>query len=77
MEQTMYKRQISKLSLAFRVVDEQQIDRHFNAKDQEELYQFQPSISKPHSTLNLPKVIYIYIYIVFYKMSVLLIILKL
>lgn len=56
MEQKLYERQISKLSLAFRVVDEHQIDRHFNAKDQEELYEFEPNTTAPKSTLNLPKV---------------------
>lgn len=55
MEQKIYERQISKLSMAFRVVDEHQIDRHFNARDQEELYEFEPN-TKPKSTLNLPKV---------------------
>lgn len=55
MEQKIYERQISKLSIAFRVVDEHQIDRHFNAKDQEELYEFDPH-SESESTLNLPKV---------------------
>lgn len=58
MEQKLYERQISKLSLAFRVVDEQQIDRHFNARDQEELYEFEPNTTEPKSTLNLPKVLY-------------------
>jgi len=55
MEQKIYERQISKLSLSFRVVDEHQIDRHFNDKDQEELYEFEPNISEPKS-LHLPKV---------------------
>ncbi|XP_025200654.1 transcriptional regulator ATRX homolog isoform X2 [Melanaphis sacchari] len=55
MEQKIYERQISKLSTAFRVVDEHQIDRHFNLKCQEELYEFEPNTTKPKSTLNLPK----------------------
>jgi len=55
MEQKIYERQISKLSMAFRVVDEHQIDRHFNAKCQEELYEFEPNTTK--STLHLPKVL--------------------
>lgn len=54
MEQKIYERQISKLSMAFRVIDEHQIDRHFNAKNQEELYEFEP-ITTPRTT-NLPKV---------------------
>ncbi|KAL4113339.1 hypothetical protein QTP88_016979 [Uroleucon formosanum] len=55
MEQKIYERQISKLSTAFRVVDEHQIDRHFNLKCQEELYEFEPNTTQPKSTLNLPK----------------------
>lgn len=56
MEQKIYERQISKLSMAFRVVDEQQIDRHFDAQDQEKLYEFDPATTPPKTTLNLPKV---------------------
>lgn len=56
MEQKIYERQISKLSLSFRVVDEHQIDRHFNAQDQEVLYQFKPNTSE-YKSLNLPKVL--------------------
>lgn len=55
MEQKVYERQISKLSMAFRVVDEHQIDRHYNAQDHL-LYEFEPNTSEPKSTLNLPKV---------------------
>ncbi|XP_050540610.1 transcriptional regulator ATRX homolog isoform X2 [Daktulosphaira vitifoliae] len=51
MEEKMYNRQISKLSMAFRVVDEHQIDRHFNAKDQDELYEFDPCTSKPKTQI--------------------------
>lgn len=56
MEQKIYERQISKLSTAFRVIDEQQIDRHFNLKCQEELYEFEPKTTESKPTLNLPKV---------------------
>jgi len=56
MEQKIYERQISKLSMAFRVVDEHQIDRHFNLKCQEELYEFEPHTTTLKPTLNLPKV---------------------
>jgi len=54
MEEKIYERQISKLSMAFRVVDEHQIDRHFNARDQEILYEFEPKF-ETKTTLNLPK----------------------
>ena len=42
MEERVYDRQIIKQALACRVVDEQQIDRHFKANELLELYRFQP-----------------------------------
>lgn len=56
MDQKIYEHRMSKLSLAFRIIDEHQIDRHFNAICQEELYEFEPNTTKSKSTLNLPKV---------------------
>jgi len=63
MEQKIYERQISKLSMSFRVVDEHQIDRHFNAKDQEFLYKFEPNTSD-YKSLNLPKVLLKYVVLI-------------
>lgn len=42
MEEKVYERQVVKRSLSFRVVDEQQILRHFSAADIAELYTFKP-----------------------------------
>ncbi|KAK6975334.1 transcriptional regulator ATRX, partial [Biomphalaria glabrata] len=58
MEEKIYDRQVAKLSLSQRVVDEHQIERHFSANDLKELYNFRPDrwddgTEKP--TLALPK----------------------
>ncbi|XP_011502086.1 PREDICTED: transcriptional regulator ATRX homolog [Ceratosolen solmsi marchali] len=54
MEEKIYNRQVTKLSLACRVVDEQQIERHYSNNDLAELYQFE-SYEGKSATLSLPK----------------------
>lgn len=56
MEEKIYDRQVTKLSLSIRVVDEQQIDRHFNASELAELYNFTPEEKPNRPTPMLPKV---------------------
>lgn len=64
MEEKIYDRQVAKQSLSFRVVDRQQIERHFTMNELTELYTFEPDqLDEPNSekkskraTPMLPKV---------------------
>lgn len=55
MEEKIYNRQVTKLSLSCRVVDEQQIERHYSNHNLNELYTFEGYNNEERPTLNLPK----------------------
>ncbi len=56
MEEKIYERQIIKEALSERVVDEHQLDRHFNAADLQELYRFTPDKLPENKDKPTPKV---------------------
>ena len=60
MEEKIYDRQVTKQSLSFRVVDEQQINRYFTAHDLQELYNFTPAeLGEEKPIHTLPKVLFV------------------
>lgn len=55
MEEKIYERQVTKLAIAKRVIDEHQIDRHYKENDLMELYKTDLVPSEPRKQPNLPK----------------------
>ncbi|XP_049533839.1 transcriptional regulator ATRX homolog isoform X1 [Anopheles darlingi] len=55
MEEKIYERQVTKQAISKRVIDEQQIDRHYKENDLQELYRYDVEPSEPRPTPNLPK----------------------
>ncbi|KAI4469005.1 rad54-like [Holotrichia oblita] len=55
MEMKIYERQVTKQAISKRVIDEQQIDRHYNQSDLAELYKFDPVPDEERSIPLVPK----------------------
>ncbi|GLV33272.1 XNP [Carabus blaptoides fortunei] len=55
MENKIYERQVTKQAISKRVIDEQQIDRHYNQNDLNELYIFEPVPDEERPTPLVPK----------------------
>nr|CDS32134.1 Transcriptional regulator ATRX [Hymenolepis microstoma] len=58
MEEKIYDRQVTKQSLALRVIDEQQVERHFKEEDLRELYTFEPDMWDPELAASRPPLSY-------------------
>lgn len=52
MEERIYKRQVTKESMARRVTEEAQIQRHFTYSEVYKMYEFNPNISDVNSDSN-------------------------
>lgn len=55
MEEKIYERQVTKQAISKRVIDEQQIDRHYAESDLAELYTFCPVPEGSREVPKLPK----------------------
>ncbi|XP_055695300.1 transcriptional regulator ATRX homolog [Lutzomyia longipalpis] len=55
MEEKIYERQVTKQAISKRVIDEQQIDRHYRENDLMLLYNYDLEPQEPRETPNLPK----------------------
>ncbi|XP_052864770.1 transcriptional regulator ATRX homolog [Anopheles cruzii] len=55
MEEKIYERQVTKQAISKRVIDEQQIDRHYKANDLQELYRYDLEPAEARPTPNVPK----------------------
>lgn len=54
MEEKIYSRSVTKQAMSFRVVDKQQVGRHYNMADLAELYDFNEEVGE-RPTPNLPQ----------------------
>ncbi|XP_044730709.1 transcriptional regulator ATRX homolog [Chrysoperla carnea] len=55
MEEKVYERQVTKLAISKRVIDEHQIDRHYNQNDLNEIYKFTPMSGEEKPIPMVPK----------------------
>lgn len=55
MEEKIYERQVTKQAISKRVIDEQQIDRHYKENDLQELYRYELVPTEARSIPSLPK----------------------